>query len=725
MPRNVTVTFNDGATHVYEGVPDNATPDQVEARASQEFGKQVTALDGGGTQAPAPPPVDHQARLQAINAEIEQTKPSKLGTLRQIADGVREFRNSADENALNLASGAIATPIAGLAGLATAPLGFIPGMEGVGARNVERVQNALTYQPQSEVAKDAQANIAKPLEKFASWADQAGQAASDATGSPAIGAAVNTGVQALPAIITRRGGPLSRVSIGKGGITVAPAATAPAAAAGSAAAAAEKSAANHVRNLGFNWDTLAQETKAKLTTIAQEAGDLSALDDAALSRELRLNSLPAPVPATRGQITRDPVALRNEGNVAATAAGAPIQDIHVAQNQALLDNLDILKGKVAGTGKTAATATTPEQVGAAVQGAARGKLEFQRAKVKALYDKADAAGETLQPVPPEGMKGVLAAVGDTVDQPHFSYANSWLKANAEKINGGQVTIRDMEKLRKQAAAKAMNGGEDAHYAGQLIQAIDAATEGAGGALYQESRAARFAQGNEFEQQGAVAELVGDASRTDRTTALENTTKAITTGSLEDIRKVKRTLLTGGDEATRTAGKQAWREVRAQVVQGIKDEATKGVALNADGSPNLTAAGLKRAIDRYGPAKLDEVFGPGTAKQLNNVLEAARDVKTQPPNQIAGSSTVANALAFLEKGLTKIPGGGLVADVARGVASIKESGASARKAQAATTTPLSEFADKAARKGNRRNTIGTAKQIDPALVPLSQVGERRR
>ena len=47
MPRNVTVTFDDGTQHVYNGVPDKATPEQVTARAQQDFGRGVTALDGG------------------------------------------------------------------------------------------------------------------------------------------------------------------------------------------------------------------------------------------------------------------------------------------------------------------------------------------------------------------------------------------------------------------------------------------------------------------------------------------------------------------------------------------------------------------------------------------------------------------------------------------------------------------------------------------------------
>jgi hypothetical protein len=47
MARNITVTFNDGTSHVYQNAPDDLTPDMVTARAQQEFGKSVAALDGG------------------------------------------------------------------------------------------------------------------------------------------------------------------------------------------------------------------------------------------------------------------------------------------------------------------------------------------------------------------------------------------------------------------------------------------------------------------------------------------------------------------------------------------------------------------------------------------------------------------------------------------------------------------------------------------------------
>ena len=50
MPRNITITFDDGTAHQYAGVPDNVTPEQVHQRATQEHGKGITNIDGGNPQ---------------------------------------------------------------------------------------------------------------------------------------------------------------------------------------------------------------------------------------------------------------------------------------------------------------------------------------------------------------------------------------------------------------------------------------------------------------------------------------------------------------------------------------------------------------------------------------------------------------------------------------------------------------------------------------------------
>lgn len=53
MPRTVTLTFDDGSQHVYQGVPDDATPDAVQARGARDFaGKKLAGMDGGKSAGP-------------------------------------------------------------------------------------------------------------------------------------------------------------------------------------------------------------------------------------------------------------------------------------------------------------------------------------------------------------------------------------------------------------------------------------------------------------------------------------------------------------------------------------------------------------------------------------------------------------------------------------------------------------------------------------------------
>ena len=48
MPRNITVSFEDGTQHVYENAPDDITPEAVIDRASKEFGGvPIANVDGG------------------------------------------------------------------------------------------------------------------------------------------------------------------------------------------------------------------------------------------------------------------------------------------------------------------------------------------------------------------------------------------------------------------------------------------------------------------------------------------------------------------------------------------------------------------------------------------------------------------------------------------------------------------------------------------------------
>jgi hypothetical protein len=130
---------------------------------------QSTPPGGGGfdLSTAMPDGVDpmavHLQRLAQLEADIKKSKEEAPSTAENAWGVTKNFLKGSADTVGSLGSGILSTPIAGLGGLVTAPLGFIPGMEGVGARNVERLQRALTWSPRSDVGKEAGENIAKPF----------------------------------------------------------------------------------------------------------------------------------------------------------------------------------------------------------------------------------------------------------------------------------------------------------------------------------------------------------------------------------------------------------------------------------------------------------------------------------------------------------------------------------------------------------------------------------
>jgi hypothetical protein len=243
--------------------------------------------------------------------------------------------------------------VAGIAGSA------LPGPPGQGADWANAVGNEFAYQPRTKEGQAVSDVVNYLPEQLMKGADYAGGKTTDITGSPALGAGVKTGIAILPSLLLK----------GRG--TAAPAvATAP-----------DVLARNFVRSrTGLDWNTLADATKQKLTEIAKDSETLDNLDPAALERQARLESLPVPIKATRGQITRDTADLTNEGTLASTETGRPLKAVRDAQSPAILANIDLLKRQVGGT------AETPQQVGLSVQDAAlRAKLRGQQKLVRQLY----------------------------------------------------------------------------------------------------------------------------------------------------------------------------------------------------------------------------------------------------------------------------------------------------------------------------------------------------
>jgi hypothetical protein len=134
--------------------------------------------------------------------DIKPPTPTTATPQRRATDNVMNQSPGAQmaDTALSIGSGTLAAPLSGLAGIAGSVL---PGPAGQGADWVNKTQEALTYEPRTDVGKMATAAVAYPGQKIAQGADYVGGKVADVTGSPAAGAAANTAIQALPLAVSK------------------------------------------------------------------------------------------------------------------------------------------------------------------------------------------------------------------------------------------------------------------------------------------------------------------------------------------------------------------------------------------------------------------------------------------------------------------------------------------------------------------------------------------
>jgi hypothetical protein len=167
--------------------------------------RRVTSLEielPDGTILEAPDDADPSVVARNYMAQQKQTPQAEPEEKMGVGDIVKNAYGAYSEPILAMGSSAIAAPVAGLSGVAQAIKNrFSPGMSA--ADRVEQVQSAMTYEPRTEGGKAVTGVISYPFEKLAQGADYAGQKAADLTGSPAVGAGVNTLIQGAPTVLLR------------------------------------------------------------------------------------------------------------------------------------------------------------------------------------------------------------------------------------------------------------------------------------------------------------------------------------------------------------------------------------------------------------------------------------------------------------------------------------------------------------------------------------------
>lgn len=536
-----------------------------------------------------------------------------------------------------------------------------------------------------------------------------------ATAQPAAQPAAPVQSAAQPAPLTATGAPRPAYStVGSGPIKASK--TPP--------AANEARARDYARTIGLDFDRLGAGTKKALTTIAQDATALDRLPPKAVQRQALLDSQRIPVPASRGMLTRDPAELRREAIVSRTDEGAPLRQIDVGANRAIQGNLEALRGRAAGLkgglhepvneeGVPAATPSVraptklPSQVGESAQNAVREKQKWSQKGYQALYKRA----RETEPNAKVSTQPLTELLDKNPDIQHLGFLKGWL-SKAEKTPGGakEITLSELQDLRTEATGLAKAGGTDGYHAGKVVKAIDEAMSKipAGAKAWKAANDAFKAHHREFTDQATVKQLSSQTKAGgNKALPLEETWPKLARGPLENLRQVKRTMLTGGTPKIREMGRRAWRDLRGETINRVLEDARNVVATDETEREILTAAALQKGIKSIPRENLEELIGKRNVRELNDILRTAKITRTQPAARVTESGTVPNALLMAEKvlGLPGIRhlGGHVIVGAAKTIKGLSEKGSAGKTVRRATSSPLDEAAARAPKpKGTSRN-----------------------
>ncbi len=570
----------------------------------------------------------------------------------------------AAETAAHVGSQMAAFPVeagASLYKLATAPSGTK-----IQAANqaVEDVGNAMTYQPRTAAGQTMSKGVDTVLGLPARAGDAAGQWVTDKTGSTALGAATDVGVQAIPVLLGAREASGARVAAG--------------ARAAQTATEAATRAKNYVASrTGLDWSALPDALKDTLTRIAKDAQGLDRLDPKAVERQAQLRALD--LPATRGEVTRNRAQLTTEENLIKSDAGQPLADIREQQDARLTQLVDDLKAS------TGAKAETRTQVGQSVQGALRGKLKATKQAASKAYRFANELGEneftTVEPL--------QKFLTDPINDANVG-TDIRARLKAYSSEDGQISLAHLEDIRQELTAAAKTPDKSAHYAGEAVKVIDGIMDNAGSSAYKNARAGWKAMKDEFDKQGRIKKLVSEKGMSsDRATAIEDTLDFITKSPAEDIGKIKQSLI--GGKSPSPAGIQAWKDVQGGVIDKLKEAAQGPGAITGEkGAPQFGAGFIKAFDEMEKDGKVEQIFTKPQADQLRKIRQAVETLRTKPKSGITGSDTVPRLINMLDK-ITKIP---LVGDVLGGgvkaVQKLHQMGQEGRRVREATDFTLQDL-----------------------------------
>lgn len=368
------------------------------------------------------------------------------------------------------------------------------------------------------------------------------------------------------------------------------------------------------------------------------AGVGAAAVPAESARVNRAAELPIPISLSKDQATRNPADVRFARETAKDPVmGQPLQEHYAQQNTQIQQNLQALAEQ---TGAQQ-LGIEPMQLGQQLVDVVGNAKKNRQAAVTSAYDAARAAGEMAEQVP---VSSLTDFVKNNASASKNAPVISAIGAEVKRLSkDGNISLNDIEELRKMVSVLSQDSGPNSYYGNQALKLIDKATEGVGGDLYKQARSLYAGFKKEFENTPIVREILSTKpGTTERTVALENLVDRSLIGkSTQEVQKLFGSLqrMEGGPEII--------NELKGALADKIAQEATKGVTLDINGKPYVSAAKMDafiKKLDKGG--KLDFIFGKQQAEQYRTLNQVSKDILTVPQGTTNPSGTASTILAAL-------------------------------------------------------------------------------
>lgn len=567
-----------------------------------------------------------------------------------------------------IATGAIAAPISGLAGIVG---GLIPGEQGQAARFQEATQEALTFQPRTEAG---QAGLQAVGEAAQVVGDVATRIPAGLAGIPQALTGDITGATETIEGIQERGLPATL------GEATLEATGSPLLAAGAASAPEAM-----LELLGFKGANIAKGTK-KITGITDDVEQTLAradinIDDlsdqnvtkiqAAIKEDLTAQAERAEflreqgIEPTKAQITRDAADFIEQQEVAKTSG--KVRQALEGQEALIVNKFD---ESIAGTGGQPVTS------GSTVTDTITNRSTVLDNEISDLYKAArdrapgeknvrmtELASLLKQKAPSnEAAKGLINSIkGD-------------LQARGildEKFKvTGRVDVDTAEEVRKSINAHFDSTSDLGRgLMREFKEALDADTlKAAGEDIFNQARKAKAkfeadlnrAKVSKFDKR--KTSLVRDVL--ENKVDPDKLAEQIVSGSkyrTEDLNQLKTYLTKTGTPDQRKAGVNAWNDLKAQTLNSIKEKAFIGPE-DAAGNRALSRAALETSMKRIGEAKLNTLFDKKEKKFLDDILRVSK-LREPVRGTALGRGPSAQAIERLNEKLDKIP---LIGDLIKSI-----------------------------------------------------------